>query len=112
VRVGRQVLFSGHLSVDDDGTPVDGPLEAHLAHVLDRLLATAARLGATPDDVVWLQYLTPDAPPAEVFRGAVSAAHRARFPGPNRPATSLIGVTGLVVDGALVEVTGMAVLPP
>jgi enamine deaminase RidA (YjgF/YER057c/UK114 family) len=112
VRVGRQVFLSGHLSVDVDGTPIDGPFEAHFARALDRLLATAARLGAAPDDIVWLQYLTPETPSVEVFRGAVSAAHRKRFPGPNRPATSLIGVAGLVVDGAQVEVTGLAVLPP
>ena len=111
VRVGQQVFFSGHLSVDDDGAPVTGPFERHFEVALDRLLATAASLGARPDDVVWLQYLTPDSPPPEVFRGAVSDAHRARFPGPNRPATALIGVTALVVPGALVEVTGMAVLP-
>ena len=112
VRVGRQVFLSGRLSVDVDGTPIDGPFETHFARALDRLLATAARLRAAPDDIVWLQYLTPETPSFEVSRGAVIAAHRKRFPGPNRPATSLIGVAGLVVDGAQLEVTGLAVLPP
>ena len=91
VRVGRQVFLSGRLSVDVDGTPIDGPFETHFARALDRLLATAARLRAAPDDIVWLQYLTPETPSFEVSRGAVIAAHRKRFPGPNRPATSLIG---------------------
>lgn len=111
LRIDRQIMLSGHLSVTPDGHPIEGTFAEHFAAALDALLATAAGLGAEPEDLVWLQYLTPVAPSADVFRGAVSEIHRARFPGPNRPATSLIGVTSLAVPGAQVEVTGFGVLP-
>lgn len=112
VRAGAHVFVSGQRAQDDDGVllhPSD--LGAQYRVALERFVAAAATCGATPDDVVatWIYIVGLDG--AGSALGSVAEHHAAVLAaGENRPTASLIGVSGLATEGALVEVTGLAVV--
>jgi len=105
VRAGNHIWVSGAIGVAADGTvPADVAAQTELA--LASIGACLAAAGAGPEHVVKVNvYLTDVADRAKINPA------RQRFFGQHRPASTLVGVTALVLPAAKVEIEATAVVP-
>jgi reactive intermediate/imine deaminase len=105
VRAGNLIWVSGALGVAADGSvPDDAALQMELALASIDACLTAA--GAGPANVVKVNvYLT------DINDRAKVNPARQRYFGDHRPASTLVGVTALVLPNAKVEIEATAVLP-
>jgi reactive intermediate/imine deaminase len=105
VRAGNIVWVSGALGVSADGSvPDDVATQAELALASIDACLTAA--GATAAHVVKVTvYLT------DINDRAKINPSRQRYFGEHRPASTLVGVTALVLPNAKVEIEATAVVP-
>ncbi len=105
VRVGNTLYVAGHLGLDDATglAPTDPETEARL--LLDAFVATLARSGATPDDLVQVTVFCSDVSLYERF----NAVYREAFTGPF-PARAFVG-SGTLLRDCRFEMMGVAVLP-
>ena len=112
VRAGSHVFVSGQRSQEPGGTLLHpGDLGAQYAVALERFLGHVRACGGEADDVVATWIYVVDLLDAGPELATIASAHRGAFGGGvNRPTASLIGVAGLATPGALVEVTGLAVV--
>jgi reactive intermediate/imine deaminase len=107
VRAGTTVYVSGQASLDAAGRLVGrGDVAAQTRQVLENLKLTLEAAGATLDDVVKVTVYLKDV----ADRPAVNEVRRAYF-GANRPASTLIGIDQFAIDGMLVEIDAVAVVP-
>ena len=104
-RAGKLIWVSGAIGVLADGSvPADVAQQAELA--LASIDACLSAAGAGPEHVVKVNvYLT------DVNDRARINPVRERYFGDHRPASTLVGVTALVLPGARVEIDATAVLP-
>lgn len=106
---GTMVFVAGQISVDKNGSVVGaGDLRAQTVQVLENVKAALAAAGATFADVVkqntYVVNLSAEAlPTIREVRGQY-------FPAENPPASTLVGVTALALEGLLIEVEVVAVL--
>jgi reactive intermediate/imine deaminase len=105
VRAGNLIWVSGAIGVAADGSvPDDVGTQAELALASIDACLTAAGAGAK--HVVKVNvYLT------DINDRAKVNPARQRYFGEHRPASTLVGVTALVLPGAKVEIEATAVLP-
>ena len=105
VRAGNLIWVSGAIGVAADGSvPEDVGAQAELALASIDACLTAAGAGAM--HVVKVNvYLT------DINDRAKVNPARQRYFGEHRPASTLVGVTALVLPGAKVEIEATAVLP-
>jgi enamine deaminase RidA (YjgF/YER057c/UK114 family) len=75
----------------------------------ERVVEVLRACGAAPEDVVSLLIFTVDVPGYRASLRELGAAHRRHF-GRHYPATSLVGVTSLFEESALVELVATAVV--
>ena len=107
VRAGNLLFVSGCIAVDGDGRLVGGDdAVAQTRQVFVNLEATLAAAGASIHDVVKVTVFLTDVRD----RAAVNEVRRERF-GATRPASTLVEVSSLVLDGARVEIEAVALLP-
>jgi enamine deaminase RidA (YjgF/YER057c/UK114 family) len=106
---GVTVHVSGQISLDKDGNLVGkGDLSAQTRQVFENIRMILEAAGGNFDDVVKLTHyvvgLKPDDRPVitEVRNKYVNQA--------NPPASTMIGVPALVMDGLLIEVEAIAVI--
>jgi len=105
--VDRLVFIAGHTALDPDGSVVHpGDPEAQMRYTLDGIAATLATVGATLNDMVQFRLYLTDLRDRE----RILAIRRDYFKSPY-PASTLIGVTALALEGLTVEVDGIAVIP-
>jgi enamine deaminase RidA (YjgF/YER057c/UK114 family) len=105
VRAGNHIWVSGALGAAADGTiPEDVATQAELA--LASIDACLKRVGAGPEHVVKVNVYLTDIDDRPKINPA-----RQRYFGEHRPASTLVGVTALVLPGAKVEIEATAVLP-
>ena len=104
---GRVVFVAGQVAFDQDGNLVGtGNLRAQADKALDNLVAALAAAGATAADVVKMNTYVVNYKPADL---AIVREARARFFGDqNPPASTLIGVQALAVEGLLIEIEAVA----
>ena len=104
VKAGGFIHLSGTLAQDDDGAIVGrGDVGAQTQAVIRRMREVLAAAGSSLDDVVSVTvYLTT----AADFQ-AMNAAYRAFWP--NDPPTRTTVITALVMPGALIEISMIAV---
>ncbi len=104
---GRMVFVAGQVAFDQDGNLVGtGNLRAQADKALDNLVAALAAAGATAADVVKINTYVVSYKPADL---AIVREARARFFGDqNPPASTLIGVQALAVEGLLIEIEAVA----
>lgn len=105
--VGNLVFVAGHTALAPDGSVVSpGDPEAQMRYTLDGIAATLATVGASIKDLVRIRVYLTDVRYRE-------ALHRIRseYFTPPYPASTLLGVTALAVEGLTVEVDGVAVIP-
>jgi enamine deaminase RidA (YjgF/YER057c/UK114 family) len=107
---GRLVFVSGQVPWDATGKPQHvGDLEAQTRLVFENVRRALAAAGGTLDDVVKITTFVKDLD-AEKWKivAKVRAEVLAKVP---RPASTMIGVTSLVLDELLVEIEAYAVVP-
>ena len=106
---GKMIFVAGQISVDKTGNMVGaGDLRAQTVQVLENVKAALSAAGATFADVVkqntYVVNLSPDALPV------IREVRSQYFPAENPPASTLVGVTALAMDGLLIEVEVVAVV--
>jgi reactive intermediate/imine deaminase len=106
VRAGDTVYVSGQVALDAGGRLVGpGDVVAQTRQTLDNVKAVLAAAGATLDDVVKVTVYLADVDD----RPRVNEVRRAYF-GPNRPASTLVEVSRLALEGLLIEIEAIAVV--
>ncbi|MFC8178833.1 RidA family protein [Rhodococcus sp. NPDC057297] len=104
---GPPIYISGLLALDSDGLIV-GPNDAEMqtTRILDSLESILAAAGTSVDRLVKLTVYVTDIDD----RAAISALRRTRWPN-IKPASTLVEVSGLAADGAVVEIDAIAASP-
>ena len=106
---GKMVFIAGQVAFDSAGEIVGkGDLRAQATQTYTNLKAALAAAGATFADVVKMNtyivnYKAADLPIIREVRGQF-------FPQENLPASTLVGVQALALDGLLIEVEAIAVV--
>lgn len=106
---GKMIFIAGQVAFDVKGEIVGkGDLQAQATQVYANLQAALAAVGATLADVVKMNtyvvnYKPADLPILREVRGQF-------FPQENLPASTLVGVQALAVDGLLIEVEVVAMV--
>jgi enamine deaminase RidA (YjgF/YER057c/UK114 family) len=105
--VGNLVFVAGHTALAEDGSVLyPGDPEAQMRYTLDAIATTLATVGATIKDLVSIKVYVTDVRSRE----ALYRIRREYF-NPPYPASTMVGVAGLVLEGLTVEVDGIAVIP-
>ena len=105
VRAGNTVWVSGAIGVAADGSVPDD-VAAQMELALASIDACLTAAGANAHHVVKVNvYLT------DINDRAKINPARQRYFGEHRPASTLVGVTALVLPGAKVEIEATAVIP-
>ena len=106
---GKMIFVAGQISVDKGGNVVGaGDLRAQTVQVLENVKAALAAAGATFADVVkqntYVVNLNADVLPI------IREVRGQYLPAENPPASTLVGVTALALEGLLIEVEVVAVV--
>ena len=106
IRTGRIVYIAGQVALDGQGNLVGkDDVEAQADQVFRNLRAALAAVGCTARDVAKFTVFMRDTKQIQAYRRA-----RDRFlAGTTPPASTLIGVSGLFRDDALIEIEAVAV---
>ncbi len=106
VKVGKLLFISGQISIDAEGNIVGrGDFAAQCKQVFENMKLVLDKAGASYADIVKINtYLTDlrEYPAFTQIRGQYFAGHY--------PASTVVGVTGLAFEGAMLEVEAIAVL--
>lgn len=106
---GRILFVAGQSGWEEGAVGTPPNFADQFARVLDKVLAVVAEAGGTPADIARLTIYVTDLGQYRESRKRLGAAWRDRF-GSYYPAIALVEVSGLVDDGALVEMEATAVL--
>jgi len=110
VRAGKQIFISGQMSLDPSGKLLHpGDVGAQFDQALKNFAAVLERAGASPDQVVATHMFLTAQPDEQQFV-AICDAHRTMFGGANHPTGTMVYVPKLPVPGAMVSITGTAVI--
>jgi len=107
VRVGDVVHVSGTLGIGPDGRPPEGAYAQSVAS-LERIKGALEAVGASLADVVRTRMYVVD---VEQHQFDVGRAHGEYFSGV-RPASTMIGIAGLVGPEYLIEIEVEAIVAP
>jgi 2-iminobutanoate/2-iminopropanoate deaminase len=107
VRTGDLLFVSGIVAVDADGALVGaGDVVAQTRQVFENMRAVLAAAGCSFDDVLKVTVFLTDVDD----RPRINPVRQEVF-GEARPASTLVEVSRLAVEGALVEIECVAVIP-
>jgi len=107
---GTLVHIAGQTARGGDGKLVGrGDLQAQLGQVLKRLETTLAAAGATFEDVIRQRIYVVNMKQEDV--AIIRSALEQLYPGENKPASTLVGVSALAEEGYLIEIDLTAHLP-
>jgi 2-iminobutanoate/2-iminopropanoate deaminase len=106
VKVGKLLFISGQISIDPDGNIVGrGDFAAQCKQVFENMKLVLDKAGASYSDIVKINtYLT------DLREYPAFAQIRGQYFAGNYPASTVVGVTGLAFEGAMLEVEAIAVL--
>jgi len=109
VEGGRTIFIAGQVAFDQEANLVGkGDLRAQAEKALENLVAALAAAGARPADVVKINTYVVNYKPADL---PIIREVRARvFPAEDPPASTLIGVQALALEGLLIEIEAIAVV--
>lgn len=102
------VYIAGQLGEDETGNPVAPDFATQLKQAFANLRTALAAIGAAPEDVVKITVLSVDHD-AEKQR-LISAERNAMWQGDCKPASTLIPVPRLAVEGMLFEIDAVAAI--
>lgn len=109
---GRRLVFlAGHVAFDENREiQHPGDLVSQVRVLLENLKTTLAAAGGAPEDLVRLQILVTDVASWRTNAREIGSVWRDVL-GKCYPATTLLGVTALFDEGAVVEIEGVAAVP-
>ncbi|MBM4344383.1 MAG: RidA family protein [Deltaproteobacteria bacterium] len=110
VRPGRLVVLAGQVGWDEQERIVPGGLVAQFDRALHNVLVALAAAGGQPEHLVLLRIYLTDREAYLRDQAALGQVWRARM-GRHYPCMCGLVIAGLVEDGAVVELEGLAVLP-
>jgi len=111
VAEGSTIVFlAGQTALNGDGRIVGATIVEQFEKVLTNLLAALAAAGGTPDQLAKLTIFSVDPVDYRAHARDIGVVWQ-RLVGRDYPAMTLVGVTRLWDDEALVEIEGTAVLP-
>ena len=106
----KLAFIAGQVAVDKEGKLVGaGDLTAQIKQVAHNLIAALAAVGAKPSDIVKMNTYIVNYKASDY--SAMREARAILFPGGGEPpASTLVGVSSLAVDGLLVEIEAIAAI--
>ena len=107
---GRTVYLAGQIAFDAEARVVGETWADQFDMALSNLVTALAGAGGAPEHLVWMQIFTSDVAAYRASRSELGPLYR-RHLGRHFPAMGLYGVTELADVGAVVEITGIAVIP-
>ena len=107
---GRTVYLAGQIAFDGEARIVGGTWADQFDLALSNLVTALTAAGGEPEHLVWMQIFTSDVAAYRAARPELGPLYR-RHLGRHFPAMGLYGVTELADVGAVVEITGIAVIP-
>lgn len=107
---GRVLFVAGQTAQDADGRIVGGGMAAQWDRALANVLEVVRAAGGGPEHIGRMTIWVTDRDAYLAARAALGAVWRERMAG-HYPAVALVEVSGLVDDGAVVEIEATAVLP-
>lgn len=106
---GKMVFISGQVAVDKEGKLVGpGDLKTQIRQAASNLKLALQAAGATTADLVKTNTYIVNYKQADY--SALREARAELFPSGEPPASTLVGVTALAVDGLMVEMEAIAVM--
>jgi enamine deaminase RidA (YjgF/YER057c/UK114 family) len=110
VRDGRMLFVSGQVALDKEGQLVGrGDLKAQAHQAMENLAAALKGAGGSLADVIKMNTYVVNYQQDD-YR-AIAEVRREFFARENPPASTLIGVAALAVEGLLIEIEAVAALP-
>ena len=107
---GRMLFVSGQVALDKEGQLVGrGDLKAQAHKAMENLAGALKGAGGSLSDVVKMNTYVVNYKPDD-YR-AIAEVRREFFARENPPASTLIGVASLAVEGLLIEIEAVAALP-
>ncbi len=105
----KTIYISGQVSVDRENNVIgEGDLQVQADYAFANLNRALVAAEANPADVVKLNIYVVNYKPADAI--FISTARRKTFGEKNLPASTLLGVESLALDGLLLEVEAVAVV--
>jgi enamine deaminase RidA (YjgF/YER057c/UK114 family) len=108
---GRTLHISGQIAWDKDAHIVSSDFATQFLQSLDNVIAVVREAGGGTEHIVKLLAFVTDLDQYRAATRAIGEGWRGRM-GKHYPAMSLVKVAGLLEPGALVEIEGIAMLPP
>lgn len=106
---GTTVYVAGQIAVGKDGNVVGvGDLRAQTVQVLENVKACLAAAGATFEDVVKLNTYVVNFKPDDL--PIIRDVRNTYLSAANPPASTMVGVTALAIEGLLIEIEAVAVI--
>ena len=103
----KMIFISGQVAIDKEGKLVGpGDLKTQIRQCSANLKAALAAAGATPADIVKTNTYIVNYKQSDY--SAMREARGELFPDGEPPASTLVGVTSLAVDGLMVEMEAVA----
>ena len=107
---GRQVFIAGQIGWTAEETFEAQDFAGQMRQALANVVTVLAEAGGKPEHVAQLTCFLTDKKRFFAEAKACGEAHRAIF-GKHYPATTMVEVTGLMHDQALIEIAAIAVIP-
>jgi enamine deaminase RidA (YjgF/YER057c/UK114 family) len=105
----KLAFIAGQVAIDKEGKIVGaGDLITQIKQVAHNLIAALAAVGAKPSDIVKMNTYIVQYKPSDY--AAMREARAILFPSGEPPASTLIGVHSLAVEGLLVEIEATAAI--
>jgi enamine deaminase RidA (YjgF/YER057c/UK114 family) len=107
---GRILFVAGQVAMDANGQVIDGDVAAQWARALENVMAVVRAAGGEATDIGRMTIFVTDKAEYMAARMALGTVWR-RVMGSHYPAMTLVEVSGLVEEGAVVEIEATAVIP-
>lgn len=111
VAEGRVLAVAGQIGIKADGKLVSADFVAQFAQTLDNVLTVVRAAGGEPTSVFQMTVFVTDLDAYRAASRPLRSVWLERL-GRHYPAMALVGVSGLVVPGAKVEIMALASLDP
>lgn len=105
VKKGNQVRVSGTAPIEEGAVVAPGDIEAQSQYVVDKIVDALEQLDASTSDVIATRIYVLD---FDDWKG-IAPAHRNAF-GDAQPACTLVEVSNMPMEGALLEIEAEAVV--
>jgi enamine deaminase RidA (YjgF/YER057c/UK114 family) len=107
---GNTLYLGGQTALDAEMRIVPGGIVEQFRQAFGNVLTTLAEAGGLPEDLVSVTIFLTDVPDYQANGREIGRAWR-ELAGTNYPAMAGIGTTALWQPEALIEITGVAVIP-